>query len=187
MMVGMRDITDVIVRPLAISDETEALAAHHSLAADSFEFLQDRIDGEAWDDYVARVAAIERGEQLAPGRVPAAFRVAEIDGRIAGRVSVRFELTDYLAELGGHIGYAVVPRFRRRGVACALLRRGLDTLARLGVEYALVTCDDDNVASRGVIEKLGGRPDRERPHVVRDGESKLRFWVPTSHEAIDAS
>ncbi|MCW4458048.1 GNAT family N-acetyltransferase [Microbacterium sp. MPKO10] len=183
----MRDITDVIVRPLAISDEAEAHAAHHSLAADSFEFLQDRVDGEAWADYVARVAAIERGEQLAPGRVPAAFRVAEIDGRIAGRVSVRFELTDYLADVGGHIGYGVVPRFRRRGVACALLRHGLDALAHRGVDHALVTCDDDNIASRGVIEKLGGHPDHGRPRAVRDGEAKLRFWVPTSHEASAAS
>jgi predicted acetyltransferase len=36
----------------------------------------------------------------------------------------------------------------------------------------LVTCDDDNVASRRVIEANGGRLEDVRGH-------KLRFWVPT--------
>lgn len=168
------------IRSLAADDESEALAAHHALAADGFDFLLDRVEGEDWADFVRRLARIERGEQLALGRVPAAFLVAVVGDRIAGRVSVRFELNDYLADVGGHIGYGVVPRFRRRGVASALLRSGLDALAARGVERALVTCDEDNVASRGVIERLGGRPDEERPRAVRGAESKLRFFVSTA-------
>ncbi|GAB2512228.1 GNAT family N-acetyltransferase [Paramicrobacterium agarici] len=170
--------SDVTIRPLAVDDEAEAQAAHKALAADGFSFLLEQVEGQSWHDYVQRLAEIERGERLAPGRVPAAFLVAEVDGRIAGRVSVRFELNDYLADVGGHIGYGVVPRFRRRGVASALLRRGLHELAARGTERALITCDDDNVASKGVIVRAGGVPDARRPRAVRDGEAKLRFFVP---------
>jgi predicted acetyltransferase len=52
------------------------------------------------------------------------------------------------------------------------LAQSLDLAAGLGVDPALVTCDDTNVASRRVIEKNGGVLED-----VRDG--KLRFWVPT--------
>ncbi|WP_166984188.1 GNAT family N-acetyltransferase [Paramicrobacterium fandaimingii] len=173
--------SDVTIRHLARGDETEALAAHHALVADGFNFLLEHVEGESWGNFVERLAMIERGEQLAPGRVPAAFLVGVVENRIAGRVSVRYELNDYLADVGGHIGYGVVPRFRRRGVASALLRSGLDSLAARGVERALVTCDEDNVASRGVTERMGGRPDERRPRAVRDDETKLRFLVPTAY------
>lgn len=180
----MRAESDLIIRPLAVADEEDALAACHALAADGFDFLLYRIEGEDWPDFVTRLAAIERGEQLAPGRVPAAFLVAEVDGRLAGRISVRYELTEYLADVGGHLGYGVVPRFRRRGIASALLRRGLDDLAARGVDRALVTCDDGNVASRGVIERAGGHPDAERPRAVRGDDAKLRFIVPTAGSTV---
>ena len=43
----------------------------------------------------------------------------------------------------------------------------------VGIDPALITCDDDNVASRRVIEANGG--------VYEDqGGVKLRFWMPTS-------
>jgi Predicted acetyltransferase len=43
----------------------------------------------------------------------------------------------------------------------------------LGIDPALLTCDDTNVASRRVIESNGGVFEDQR-------EDKLRFWVPTS-------
>lgn len=175
----MHDEQRTVIRPLTDADETQALQAHDVLAADDFSFLLDLVDGEPWSDYVERIAAISRGERLAPGRVPAVFAVADVAGRIAGRVSVRLELNEYLAEFGGHIGYAVMPEFRRRGIATALLRYGLDTLAGNGVDAALVTCDADNEASRAVIEACGGGADAERPRVGPADDEKLRFWIPT--------
>jgi RimJ/RimL family protein N-acetyltransferase len=42
----------------------------------------------------------------------------------------------------------------------------------LGIESALLTCDEDNVASARVIEAAGG--------VLADQRGvKLRYWVPT--------
>jgi predicted acetyltransferase len=58
-------------------------------------------------------------------RVPATFLVADVDGAIVGRVSIRHELNDHLTHFGGHIGYGVRPAHRRRGYATEILRQSL--------------------------------------------------------------
>lgn len=121
-----------------------------------------------------RHCELRRQERFSPrpGRVPAAMLWAVEDGEWLGRVSVRFELNEYLASVGGHIGYAVRPSARRRGVATALLRAGLAELHARGVDEARVTCDDDNVASSRTIERCGG--------VLEDvTDGTRRYWVPT--------
>jgi predicted acetyltransferase len=65
-----------------------------------------------------------------------------------------------------------LPSARRRGHATAALAQSLRLAAGLGIDPALVTCDDTNVASRQVIEKNGGVLEDVREH-------KMRFWVPT--------
>lgn len=97
-----------------------------------------------------------------------------VDGReYLGRISVRHELTEWLREYGGHIGYEVRPTARRRGHATQMLRDVLPHAHALGIESALLTCDEDNVASARVIEAAGG--------VLQDRRGiKLRYWVPTS-------
>jgi predicted acetyltransferase len=57
-----------------------------------------------------------RSLDLAEDRVPGTFLVAAVGGTIVGRISIRHELNDFLAHEGGHIGYGVLPRYRRRGV-----------------------------------------------------------------------
>ena len=89
-----------------------------------------------------------------------------------GRISVRHVLNRWLREFGGHIGYAVRPSARRKGHATAMLSAVLPVAAGLGIDPALVTCDDTNTASRRVIEANGGRLEDQR------GE-KQRFWVTT--------
>ena len=62
---------------------------------------------------------------------------------------------------------------RRRGHASAMLAAALPVAHELGIDPALVTCDEDNIASRKVIEANGG--------VLDDKYGvKLRFWVATS-------
>jgi predicted acetyltransferase len=97
-----------------------------------------------------------------------------VDGdEYLGRIAIRHRLTDFLREVGGHIGYDVRPTARRRGHATAMLRAALPTARGLGIDSALLTCDFDNVASRKVIESNGG--------VLEDRRGdKLRFWVPTA-------
>ena len=146
------------------------LPYEHPVAQHLFEQVQQ--------EYVARyggrdAAVVEPAEFLPPRGI---FLVAEVDGRVAGRVSVRHALTPWLAEWGGHIGFGVRPEFRRRGVATALLRAGLRVAGGVQVERALVTCDAANVASAATIERCGGMFERlSRPD--EHGRCVRRYWI----------
>jgi predicted acetyltransferase len=166
---------DLVLRPLTTADEAQARAAHEELARDGFDFL---LDGghDDWAAYLAHLADERAGVNLPVGRVPATFVVADVGGVVVGRASIRHELNAWLARVGGHIGYAVRPDYRRRGYATAILGRSLEIARSVGIERALVTCDDDNVASARTIERCGGVLE----DVVVDGTTrKRRYWVPT--------
>jgi len=166
----------MLLRPLGVSDEEQALQAHEELAQEGFEFLFELEQGAAWPVYCRLLESQRLGVDLPEGRVPATFLVAEAEGQIIGRVSIRHELNAYLTEVGGHIGYGVRPGFRRRGYATAIMRQSLAVASSLGLERVLVTCDDDNVGSAKVIENCGGV--LENVAVGRDGSvPKRRYWV----------
>lgn len=78
------------------------------------------------------------------------------DGVYVGRIAIRHRLNEDLKVMGGHIGYDTVPRFRGRGVASTMLKLALPVARDLGLNKALLTCNDDNVQSIRVIEKNGG-------------------------------
>ena len=92
-------------------------------------------------------------------------------------MSIRRTLNAFLLRVGGHIGYAVVPEFRRRGYATAMLRLALRVAReQFALDRVLLTCDDDNVGSIRTIEKNGGvlenvvsGPDLAKP--------KRRYWI----------
>ena len=165
----------VRLRPLRVEDEGQALAAHDELAAEGFSFLLDWSPRMQWAGYVTQTAAWRCGRRLPPDRVPSSFLVAEVEGTLAGRVSIRHEFNDFLAAYGGHIGYCVRPMFRRRGLASEILGQALIIARAHGVDRVLVTCDEDNIASAKVIESHGGVLEDRR--VDPDGVLKRRYWI----------
>ena len=177
-MTAMDTELSVELRGLRIQDESSASAGHRELAEEDFAFLPFFDAGEPWNAYLARVALLSSGQGLPPGFVPWSDLYAVVDGAVVGQVSVRHELTESLARVGGHIGYSVRPAYRRRGYATSLLRAGLGIARDLGIEQALVTCADDNVGSAGVIERCGGV--LEDVVDVPGHASRRRYWVPTN-------
>ncbi|MCE1180270.1 MAG: GNAT family N-acetyltransferase [Micrococcales bacterium] len=89
-----------------------------------------------------------------------------------GSINLRHELSDFLREVGGHIGYAVRPSARRQGHATEALRQTLELAGEMGLGEVLLTCDEDNAGSRHIIEAAGGRYEDSR-------QGKRRYWVPT--------
>lgn len=145
------------LRPVRIADEEQFLAAQKSLSdTDDYLFGLHYESTLAWPVYVALLGNHARGINLPMDLVPDTFLVAEVDEVIVGRVSIRHELNDFLAHEGGHIGYAVLQRHRRRGYASEILRQALVIASSLGIDVALLTCDDDNAGSAAVIEQCGG-------------------------------
>jgi len=150
------DQPPILLRPLALTDEKQARQAHRELAQDAFDFLLDLRRGEPWPAYLARLEGLRLGVDVPEGWVPATFLVAEVAGQVVGRVSVRHQLNPYLAEVAGHLGIGVLPGFRRRGYATAILRQSLAVAASTGLARLLVTCDVADVGSIKVIESCGG-------------------------------
>ncbi|PID83709.1 GNAT family N-acetyltransferase [Candidatus Gracilibacteria bacterium] len=91
------------------------------------------------------------------GRVPATLFFAYDDDVLVGALDLRHHIDhEFLAEIGGHIGYGVAPKYRRKGYATKILAKGLEEAKKLGLKKVLVSCDDENIGSKKVIEKNGG-------------------------------
>ena len=168
----------LVLRRPRVSDAVELLRAHRATTPDLPTFLHLYQDGMSMPQYLEALGARERGASLAVGQVPATFLFAFVGRRLVGRVSLRHTLTPPLERVAGHIGYAVVPEFRRRGYATEMLRLALGMARReLGLTRVLLTCDDDNIGSIRVIEKNGGVHTGTIPHIWRPGEQALHYWI----------
>lgn len=96
--------------------------------------------------------------------------------RILGMIQLRHELNDYLLEIGGHIGYSVRPSERRKGYANEMLSKVLNICKQKGMDKVLVTCNEDNIASRKTILKNGGILENKSYEVDEDNYVE-RYWI----------
>jgi predicted acetyltransferase len=169
----------LVLRVPQVSEEAEFLRAHRATSQSVPNFLHGYDEGMSLQQYLTVLAERQRGENLPANHVPATFLFAFEGRHIVGRVSIRHALNPYLEQVGGHIGYVVVPEYRRRGHATEILRQALQISRHtLGLRRVLVTCDDDNIGSIRTIEKNGGvlentvsGPD--------GGTAKRRYWIAT--------
>lgn len=135
----------------------------NSLTTDFAAYLQDLQDKK------------DRSK-LPPHLVPASdFWLIDNDVYI-GRLSLRHELNEALLTWGGHIGYEIRPSKRKRGYGKEILRLGLEKARERGLRRVLVTCDEDNVGSKKIIEYNGGKLENA---ISVEGVPvrKLRYWI----------
>lgn len=111
-----------------------------------------------YEEWLEKVISYMDIANIPKGKVPdlTYFYVREEDDRIVGMVNIRLALNDFLRNEAGHIGYSVRPTERRKHYATEMLRSSLEVLKAIGIKEALVSCDKENVASKGVILNCGG-------------------------------
>jgi predicted acetyltransferase len=148
-------------------------AVRASFLAGERDLAEEKGDFPAWlpaaeADFMAFVATRAVTQFL--WDVPAT-ELWYVDGaEYLGTVMIRHELTPALLADGGHIGYHVVPRHRRRGHATAMLAGACDVCRGRGLTEVLVTCDDTNIGSRRVIEANGGK-------LAGISSGICRYWI----------
>ena len=101
------------------------------------------------------------------------------DEEVVGFLAIRTRLNDWLFNEGGHIGFGIRPSRRREGHAARALALAVRRCAELGIDRALVTCDEDNVASARTIEHGGGVHEDTR-------NGKRRYWIDTGGASTDS-
>ena len=128
-------------------------------------------------DFAGYVETLRRIEHVPPPHFVRGITYWGVaDGRMVGRIGLRLELNDFLARLGGHVGYYVHPDCRRQGLATEMLRLTLDTPEARAIGRLLLTCDEDNTASARTILGNGGVLES----IVEHGPGKprkRRFWI----------
>lgn len=148
----------------------EELAA---IAADPAAFLA------ALDDPEARGAPIKLLDGSTRPRLPS-FRRWIWDGDFAGSIGFRWQpgTADLPDWVPGHIGYAVVPAMRGRGLATAALAEMLGEARARGLPHVELTAEADNPASHKVITANGGvEVERFTKPDAHGGAETIRFRI----------
>jgi predicted acetyltransferase len=168
---------EVILRLPTEDEASEFLRAHRATSPEVPSFLHFYRDGMSLADYLDVLAGVREGANLPTGYVPETFLFAFVGSRIVGRVAIRHTLNGVLEREGGHIGYVVVPEFRRRGYATQMLSLALRRATeQLGIADVLLVCGNSNVGSIRVIERNGGAL-QDVIHIEGGQEPLRRYWI----------
>ena len=98
-----------------------------------------------------------------------------------GLYNVRLALNENLKKEGGHIAYQIVPSARGKGYCKKGLKLVLNWVyENLGLEEALLTCNEKNLISHRVMlsvkDEMGGH---EREDILLDGNIEHGVWIKT--------
>lgn len=167
---------DLILRKLRLSDEQAFRLANDEFQEPGFHFAHGFDPQRPFQDYLDWLEEKEDPTRIPSDRVPVTYMCGFLGPEIIGRVSIRHGLSEWIKEVGGHIGYGIVPRFRGRGFSHLLLKDSLRFCQSLGLKQVLLTCDDDNTASVKTIERSGGVFERLCAD-SSDGIKKRRYWI----------
>ena len=151
------------------------------------EFLErgDSMDGTGalrrMDDpkqWVEHCRLCKNPDTVPEGLVPATqyIFVRESVDKIVGMLQIRHYLNRFLEQYGGHIGYSIAPSERRKGYASQMLKLSLPKCKEIGIQKVLVTCNDDNEASRRTILKNGGKYE-STAFEPNKGINLQRYWI----------
>ena len=127
-------------------------------------------------DFIQHLREQTDRAKIKPGRVPHWYFWL-IDGNdYIGRLTIRTEVNEHLLQMGGHIGYEIRPSLRRQGYDKLILKYGLERAKAFGLERVLLTCDEDNLGSRRIIESHGGM--LENIIEIEQWPAKVcRYWL----------
>jgi predicted acetyltransferase len=133
-----------------------------------------------YDDFAAllkNLADQESGIGVPEGFVSSStYWLVGDESTILGVSNLRHSLTERLRIEGGHIGYGVRPSQRGKGYGHSMLRLTLERAKLRNIDPVMLSCNRDNMASRSIIERAGGKFEDET-FVKAYGGVVRRYWI----------
>jgi predicted acetyltransferase len=131
------------------------------------------------DDPEGRGAPIELPDGSMVQRLPGIIRWIWTD-TFCGSIGLRWQAgtAELPPHVLGHIGFTIVPRQRRQGLATRALALMLEEARRRGLPSVEITTTPDNLASQRVIEGNGGTlVERFEKAAAYGGGEALRYRI----------
>jgi len=129
--------------------------------------------------FIKECRSEEKGIGLKNGRVPQTkYWLVEGD-KFLGETNIRHYLNENLRKIGGHIGYKINPKYRLKGNGKLICKLALLKAKKLGLKKVLITCNEDNIGSKKIIEANGGKF-ASRAWSDEEKKTKLRYWITIS-------
>ena len=129
---------------------------------------------ENFSEFLTKMRNYEKGKNLPKGYVSASYYWLVDNNDFVGETTIRHKLTKALLKEGGHIGYGIRPTKRKLGYGTKILTLALKKAKKLGIKKVLVTCDDNNIGSRKVIEANEGILEKKIRH---KGKLLRHYWI----------
>lgn len=138
--------------------------------------LEDVTSYEEWIDFDNRRSKIY-GKDYVQSTVCLCVRVK--DNKLVGIIDFRHELTEFLLNYGGNIGYSIHPSERRKEYGKEMLRLMLIKCRELKKDRVLLTCDKENVPSAKIMIANGAVLENEVMDDCKISWSGTiqRYWI----------
>lgn len=128
------------------------------------------IEYTLFNDFLKGHYNMARGIGLKPEYVPQTIYWLIVDETPVGIGKLRDYLNDNLKKIGGHIGYTIKPSQRGKGYGNIILKELLNKANDKGIKKVLLTCNEENIRSRKVIESNCGK--------IQDiFQGRCRYWI----------
>ena len=167
-----------MLRKLTLKDEKKYMA--YIKAWKDEDIVPHALDanGLAYDLFIDQLNMREQGLYEPKTNVPDELYVmVNQQDDFIGVISLRAYLNEHLLAYDGHIGYGIHPKHRKKGYAKVMLKLALDIYKKRQILKVLVTCNEENIASKKVIESCHGVLENK---VYKTDGYILRYWISLS-------
>jgi predicted acetyltransferase len=116
------------------------------------------------------------------GRLPTSEYKLFDDGKLVGKIQVRHKPSHGVGipeNMASHIYYEILPEYRSKGYGKQVLALGLVEARKIGLNEVSVTCMEDNIGSKKIIEANRGVY-IEDSMIPEEGKKMLKYRIVLS-------
>lgn len=132
-----------------------------------------------FEEFIEDEKNASKGINVPEGWVPcSSYWLVDASDEVIGVIRIRHRVDNEFLQIIGHVGYEIKSTCRKQGYGSKLLKLGLVEAKKIGLQKVLITCEEDNIGSKRIIEKFNGM--YKKRLVDEDGNNILQYEVCTS-------